>query len=359
MAAAVPVRPLLVADLEPLRWVIYRAYLQVLVELYGSEAAAGYEVRSLDFMKLYLRRDPAGCFVAEAPGGDPAGAIFCFVWGEVGWFGSLAVAPEWQGHGLGQALTRKALDYLAGRGCRRLGLETWPHSPLVRHLYGKFGFRPVRSTVKFSRPIPMPDGPDPLPGGLAGAGVAGAGVAGDGGAAGGEVTWLASGGGTGAEGAQDLLDAVDAVTRAQGDAVPGEPRVDYRLEVEVPVAAGWADLAVVRDESGAPAGYVLCCLRRPGGGPVAALDVRLLGVAPRGDPAPVLDRLLTACDERAREAGVPSVTVDLNLRHATAASLLRERRFRPVYELLRMERPVPGFDPLARSPVIDCARWAG
>jgi hypothetical protein len=92
---------------------------------------------------------------------------------------------------------------------------------------------------------------------------------------------------------------------------------------------------------------------------VAALDVRLLGVAPGGDPAAVLDRLLAACDERAREAGVPSVTVDVNLRHATAASLLRERRFRPVYELLRMERPVPGFDPLARTPVIDCARWAG
>jgi hypothetical protein len=56
---------------------------------------------------------------------------------------------------------------------------------------------------------------------------------------------------------------------------------------------------------------------------------------------------------------VRSVTVDVNLRHAFAAALLRERGFRPVYELLRMERPLPGFDPLERTPVVDCARWAG
>jgi hypothetical protein len=53
------------------------------------------------------------------------------------------------------------------------------------------------------------------------------------------------------------------------------------------------------------------------------------------------------------------MTVDVNLRHATAAARLRELGFRPVYELLRMERPLAGFDPLRRTPLIDCARWAG
>jgi hypothetical protein len=30
-----------------------------------------------------------------------------------------------------------------------------------------------------------------------------------------------------------------------------------------------------------------------------------------------------------------------------------------VYELLRMERPVPDFDSDVRSPLIDYSRWAG
>ena len=322
------------ADVEPLRWVVYRSYLQILMELYGPESATGYEVRSPEFMALYLRRDPAGCFVATAPDGAPAGAVFCFAWGQVGWFGSLAVAPEWQGRGMGQALTGRAIDYLAARGCRRLGLETWPHSALVRHLYGKFGFRPVRSTLKFSRPVGGP------------------GEDGDGG----DVEWSGPAPGAALE---RCLAAVGSVTAAQGAASPGEPWVDYRVEVEAPVASGWADVAVARDAAGAPAGFVLCYLRRPGGGPVAALDVRLMGVAPGRGAVAVLDRLLGACDARARGAGLPSVTVDANLRHAEATALLRARRFRPVYELLRMERPVPGFDPDARSPLIDYSRWAG
>ena len=60
MDAVSSVRPMQPADLEPLRWVIYRAYLEVLVRLYGPDAAAGYEVRSTDFMELYVRRDPQG-----------------------------------------------------------------------------------------------------------------------------------------------------------------------------------------------------------------------------------------------------------------------------------------------------------
>jgi GNAT superfamily N-acetyltransferase len=341
MDAAASVRPLQPADLEPLRWVIYRAYLEVLVQLYGPEAAAGYEVRSTDFMELYVRRDRQGCFVAQTPEGTPAGAVFCFVWGRVGWFGSLAVAPEWQGRGLGQALTQRALEYLRQRECRRIGLETWPHSPLVRHLYGKFGFRPVRPTVKFSRPVALPSSPE---------------TAGEADEAASGVDWAGAGA---RQNPRGVLDAVTEVTREQALARPEEPEVDYRLEAAVPLEAGWADLGVARDGSGRPQGYALCYVRRPGGGPVAALDVRLLGVSPGARAGAVLERLLAACDQRARAAGAPSVTVDVNLRHATAAAILRELRFRPVYELLRMEYPLPGFDPAARTPLIDCARWAG
>src|SRR6266498_6155121 len=87
---AAKVRRFRAADVEPARWLIYRAYAQVLLDLYGAEAAGQYQVRARQFMAMYLDRDPRGSFVAEAADGSLAGAVFCFVWGEVGWFGSLA-----------------------------------------------------------------------------------------------------------------------------------------------------------------------------------------------------------------------------------------------------------------------------
>ncbi len=339
MAPAVTIRPFVYADLEPARWLIYRAYVQAIVQLYGKDSATGYEVRSTSFMALYIRRDPQGCFVAVAPDDTLVGAVFCFVWGEVGWFGSLAVAPEWQGRGVGQALTDQAVHYLEGRGCRRVGLETWPHSPLVRHLYGKFGFQPVRPTIKFSRAVSR--------------------VASDDHGEAGDVSWTSGQHGGRSAPTVAAVAAVHDVTLAQRGTMPGEPAVDYRAEVAVPLEAGWAELAIAHDAGGQALGYALCYRKRPGGGPAVALDARLLGIRPGGEAAATLDRLLAACDAQARIAGVASVTVDVNLRYSYAAGLLRARNFRPVYELLRMERELPGFDPLARSRVVDCARWAG
>src|SRR5687768_12968905 len=150
---ALTIRTLRPGDLDPLRWVIYRAYYEVLLELYGAEAAQQYEVRSLDFMALYLRRNAEGCFVAESEDGSMAGGLFCFVWGEVGWFGSLAVAPEWQGRGLGRRLTQTAVEYLREQGCRRIGLETWPALERTRRLYEKLGFERCEPTLKLSRSL--------------------------------------------------------------------------------------------------------------------------------------------------------------------------------------------------------------
>ena len=321
------------ADVEPVRWVVYRAYAQVLLDLYGADAAAQYEVRSRRFMAMYLDRDPHGCFLAEAADGSPVGAVFCFVWGEVGWFGSLAVAPERQGEGIGQRLTAAAVGYLAERGCRRIGLETWPDLPLVEHLYGKFGFRSYRSTVKLSRAAahrPALAGFTPR--------------------------WLD--GGTPASMAAAQA-AVRAVTVAQMAAAPGEPVPDYAHEVRTPMAAGWAEPLVMDGPAAAPVALALCYLRKPSGAHVAALDTRLLLVGPGAEQEAALDAVLAALDARALALGVASVTCDVNLRYARAAALLRERGFASIYELVRMERPTPGFDPHAESALIEYARWAG
>jgi ribosomal protein S18 acetylase RimI-like enzyme len=321
------------ADLEPARWVVYRAYAQVLLDLYGAEAAGQYEVRSRRFMALYLDRDPNGSFVAEAPDGAVVGAAFCFAWGEVGWFGSLAVAPEWQGHGLGQLLTARAVDYLSERGCTRIGLETWPQSPLVQHLYQRFGFQSCRSTVKLSRAIVAASLPPRW-----------------------RAQWSTK---SHLEGLPAVLQALRQIVDAQANAAPGEPRPDFGAEVRAPIEAGWAEGFTVSGEDGAVEAAGLCYVRKPSGGHVSALDTRLLLVGPGERDAAAFDATLAALDVRAAALGVAGVTIDVNLRYARAMARLRQRGFRPIYELVRMERPTPGFDPLSRSRLIECARWAG
>jgi hypothetical protein len=52
------------------------------------------------------------------------------------------------------------------------------------------------------------------------------------------------------------------------------------------------------------------------------------------------------------------VTCDVNLAHVRAAALLRERGFRSIYELVRMELPGDST-PAARAESLEYARWAG
>ncbi|HEU5314958.1 MAG TPA: GNAT family N-acetyltransferase [Chloroflexota bacterium] len=333
-AGGISVRELTPADLDPLRWVIYRAYYEVLLELYGRESASRYEVRSLDFMAMYLRRDPHGSFVAETADGTLAGGLFCFVWGEVGWFGSLAVAPQLQGKGVAQRLTQRAIDYLRARGCRRIGLETWPEAERTRHLYTKLGFERGRLTVKLSRRVTP---------------------ATTGAAAGWVVSWVTP---AQREGIERAIEAVSEISRA---AASGDARPEFANEVRVAVVSSFGELAVVRDEGGMPRAFALALTRKPSGAPVGSLDVRLMVVASgghNGDDVAALDALLAALDGRARRLSARGVTCDVNLAHDRAAGLLRQRGFRPIYELVRMELPRDGDDATS-SPTLEYARWAG
>ena len=332
-APALTIRSLRPADLDPLRWVIYRAYFDVLLELYGAEAAQQYEVRSLDFMALYLRRNAEGCFVAESEDGSIAGGLFCFVWGEVGWFGSLAVAPEWQRRGLAQRLTLRAVEYLREKGCKRIGLETWPTLQLTRHLYEKLGFVRGEATLKLSRAVAE--------------GAVGGGWS---------AEWLRAG--EPSRLADGLVSVQDVSARVDGAGGQGEARADFSEEVRVAVGSGFAELVVMKDVSGAAAACALAYTRKPSGAAVRSLDVRLMLVSPEAGEGG-LDALLGALDRRAGDLECRSVTCDVNLRYAAAAHALRVRGFRQIYELVRMELPVDGVDLSAKSGALEFARWAG
>jgi ribosomal protein S18 acetylase RimI-like enzyme len=336
----ITIRELAPHDLDPVRWVIYRAYHEVLLELYGRESAMQYEVRSLDFMAMYLRRDLKGSFVAETEDGKIAGVLFCFVWGEVGWFGSLAVAPELQGRGVAQRLTRRAIDYLRERGCARIGLETWPEAARTRHLYEKLGFVRGRQTIKLSRAALI----DPT------AARSAAWI----------ITWVTPADRSALERA---LEWVDEITRSASTGEAGGA-LDLRNEVRVPVISSFGELVVLHEVDGPPRAFALVFTRKPSGAPVGALDVRLMLAAPAQSQSGasderVLEAMLAALDERAHGLGVRTVTCDVNLSHARAAQLLRERGYRPIYELIRMELPRDRDDGAARSSRLEYARWAG
>lgn len=74
--------------------------------------------------------------VAEA-GGEIVGTGVGTANGPVGWVGTIFVAPERRGQGLGVALTRAVTDDLEGRGCRTLLLIA---TSLGRPLYERLGF---------------------------------------------------------------------------------------------------------------------------------------------------------------------------------------------------------------------------
>jgi len=102
-----------------------------------------------------LAADPAGCFVAVAPG-DPArltGALFSLARGSVGWFGPLAVHPGAQRGGVGRDLIAACLESWRRRDVRLMGLETFGDSPFHVHLYSSMGFRPAWTGVSFSRSL--------------------------------------------------------------------------------------------------------------------------------------------------------------------------------------------------------------
>jgi ribosomal protein S18 acetylase RimI-like enzyme len=97
-------------------------------------------------------KGPAGSFVAEEDG-NLVGFIFSRTWGSVGWFGTFAVLPEFQGQRIGKTLVEASLDFLQQQPGRTIGLETMPESPNNLGFYPRLGFEFRFPTLLLSRPL--------------------------------------------------------------------------------------------------------------------------------------------------------------------------------------------------------------
>ena len=83
---------------------------------------------SLSFFELRFAADPRGCFVALDETGSLLGSLFSVARGPLGWFGPLAVRPEVQKTGIGEALVAECLTGWTKRDITLAGLETFAGS---------------------------------------------------------------------------------------------------------------------------------------------------------------------------------------------------------------------------------------
>ena len=81
------------------------------------------------------------------------GFIFSRTWGSVGWFGTFAVLPTYQGKGIGKSLIAASTEYLRKQETHTIGLETMPMSASNLGLYLKLGFQPNSATLSITKQL--------------------------------------------------------------------------------------------------------------------------------------------------------------------------------------------------------------
>jgi len=137
------------ADVPALVRVINRAY-RVEKDIFLGERTDEAEVRER------LER-PNGCFLAidapdesEGPNATLAGAVYVETRGDRGYFGMLAVDPDWQGVGLGRTLVCTAEAHCRAAGCRFMDIDVVDLRTELPGFYQVLGYSAVSAT-------PFPD----------------------------------------------------------------------------------------------------------------------------------------------------------------------------------------------------------
>lgn len=111
-----------------------------------GELAGRLRLRTAENIAAAFNRPHPGV-VLESPRGRVVGYCFTHVWGSLGWLGTLGLAPDRQGLGLGRALVRAGLGLLEEAGCSTLALETMPDSGRNLALYTRLGLETRRLTL--------------------------------------------------------------------------------------------------------------------------------------------------------------------------------------------------------------------
>jgi len=274
---------------------------------------------------LALRdKDPEGCFVAEEDD-RVVGLIFSRTWGGVGWFGTFAVLPEYQGRGVGKQLIGASLEYLRRDANRVIGLETMPESPYNLGLYLRRGFQARLPTLLLSKvleqsPVDNVDFP----------------------------CWSVADAGTRKRWLDDLREATGRIY----------PRLDYAKEITSTARHGLGETLMLTDGARAVGiGTVWLTSSREGWGEELA-SVQVLALHPAHTNAETFRALLDATETLARAHGKQKLTLPVNGGHAWALERLLGWGYRVERAMVRMVLKGTDEGP-STDNCVNLSRWAG
>ena len=316
------IRPMEPADVDAVRAIEASGFGAWHREAKGRERDLALRTRA-NILSL-MERDPEGCFVAKR-GGRVVGFIFSRTWGSVGWFGTFAVLPEYQGQGIGKRLVAASVDYLKRGPDRVIGLETMPESAYNLGFYLKQGFEPRFLVLQLTKPVED------------------------------EAT-----------AARCLLrwSELDRAGRdrrlAELRALSGRirPGLDYAKEVLVIERRKLGDtLFLLREERVVGASVVSLVGKREGEEADQA-TVQVLVLDPEHTSSAALGDLLSASQGLAREKGLDRILVPANARHTWAVHRLLESGFR--VRRTRVAMVLVGTDDgPSTDSLVDLSFWAG
>lgn len=275
---------------------INRVFSEAFTDRYQRDGLAGVRVPLLN---------PAIWRFAIAAAGDGAlawrdasGAIAAFNMvhcsGSEGWMGPLAVRPDRQGRGLGQAIVREGIRRLEAAGARVIGLETMPRTVDNIGFYSRLGFLPGHLTVSVTRAL--------------------------------EEQGMRSGARFPAGSWHELMARCAELTESLA------PGVDFSRELHLTRELNLGGLTVV-PEQGAPAGFALwhtapVAEGRPGD------EARVLKLAARD--ATAFRGLLSAVERDAMRAGARQISVRCQTAYGSAYEILLESGYSVHWTDLRM-----------------------
>ena len=109
---------------------------------------AGWNQTEQDWLRL-LELEPAGCFGIECDGRLAATTMAVCYGDELAWIGMVITLPEFRRRGLGRALMRHTIEFLARRGVRWIKLDA---TDMGAPLYREFGFETEGTVERWLRP---------------------------------------------------------------------------------------------------------------------------------------------------------------------------------------------------------------
>lgn len=147
---SVKIRPMRDEDIPESRRVGQEAWSDLVSRDIGRKVQ--YPIRPRRIVETYMWKEPKGCLVAYE-GDKLVGSAFSHVWGKVGWVGPIEILSESQNRGIGKKLLNACEEYLVGRGCKVIGVETMPNIPKNLHFYITLGYLPKQLTLITEKPI--------------------------------------------------------------------------------------------------------------------------------------------------------------------------------------------------------------